>query len=126
MAQKLEDVGWHAKLKQHLASFQSEAKKNLKRDQNEIQSWKAEDKKDKTEKSRKELKREKKRKKKSESSDEACGIKQGWSSISQVFVEKEEMYGNDLSCETSQTVFPSFFPSSSSAHLNLIFRACRP
>ena len=72
VAQKLEDVAWHAKLKQQLASFQSEAKKNLKRDQNDSQTWKVEDKKAKKEKGRKELKSksEKKRKKKRESSDE--------------------------------------------------------
>ena len=125
VAQKLEDVAWHAKLKQQLASFQSEAKKNLKRDQNDSQTWKVEDKKDKKEKGRKELKSksEKKRKKKRESSDEeALGHETEMVFNLTSFFWKEELYGTDLlwKFETSLVVFLSPFPSFSPPHVNLI------
>jgi hypothetical protein len=131
VAQKLEDVAWHAKLKQQLASFQSEAKKNLKRDQNDSQTWKVEDKKDKKEKGRKELKSksEKKRKKKRESSDEeALGHETEMVfNLTSFFFERRNCmalicFGN-LKPRWSYFFLPFLL---SLHHMLTLLRACRP
>ena len=125
VAQKLEDVAWHAKLKQQLASFQSEAKKNLKRDQNDSQTWKVEEKKirkRRVAKSGSRSLRRNARRRENPVMRRPLGMKQRWSSISQVFFWKEELYGTDLlwKFETSLVVFLSPFPSFSPPHVNII------